>query len=125
MRILNRLEVQGIKGSRIRKTSNDTIDAESIAKYLMLTETKESYEFPKELQNLNELITAYDIINCKIRTTKNNIVKVMDMMFYQFNIIDVDDDIAKMLELFKHQRNSLQQIRKNFPSMSHLRKQSR
>ncbi len=125
MRILNRLEVQGIKGSRIRKTSNDTIDAESIAKYLMLTETKESYEFPKEMQNLNELITAYDIINCKIRTTKNNIVKVMDMMFYQFNIIDVDDDIAKMLELFKHQRNSLQQIRKNFPSMSHLRKQSR
>ncbi len=46
----------------------------------MLTETKESYEFPKEMQNLKELITAYNIINCKIRTTKNNIVKVMDMM---------------------------------------------
>ena len=38
VRILNGLEVRGMKKSRARKTSNDTIDAESIARYLMVTE---------------------------------------------------------------------------------------
>ncbi len=102
VRILNGLEVRGMKRSRIRKTSNDTIDAESIAKYLMLTETKESYDFPKEILNLKELITAYDVINCKIRTTKNNIVRVLDLIFRGLsNIIDIDEDTINMLEKFK------------------------
>jgi transposase len=62
IRILNGLEVRGMKRSRIRKTTNDIIDAESIARYLMVTETKESSTYPKDLENLGELITAYDIV---------------------------------------------------------------
>ena len=33
VRILNGLEVRGMKKSRVRKTTNDTIDAESIKSY--------------------------------------------------------------------------------------------
>ncbi|MGP6206716.1 IS110 family transposase [Cuniculiplasma sp. SKW3] len=36
LRILKGLEVRGMKKSRIRKTPNDTIDAESIGRYLMI-----------------------------------------------------------------------------------------
>ncbi len=93
-----------MKKSGIRKTSNDAIDAESIAKYLMLTETKESYEFPNEIMNLKDLITAYDIIN-RIRTTKNNIVRAIDMVFRGLpNIIDVDPNTIDMPVLFKTTR---------------------
>ena len=43
VRILNGLEVRGMKKSRVRKTTNDTIDAESIARYLMVREEKETF----------------------------------------------------------------------------------
>ena len=43
VRILKGLEVRGMKKSRVRKTTNDTIDAESIARYLMVREEKETF----------------------------------------------------------------------------------
>ena len=102
VRILNGLEVRGMKKARVRKTSNDTIDAQSITRYLMVTEAKDSFTYPKEFENLRELITAYDIVNCKIRTTKNNIIRVMDMLFSGLsNIIEINDDTIGMLERCK------------------------
>ncbi len=102
IRILNGLEVRGMKKSRVRKTSNDIIDAQSIARYLMVTETKESYLFPGDLENLKELITAYDIITCKIRTTKNNVIRVMDMLFRGLsNLVEIDGDTIELLEKFR------------------------
>ena len=65
VRILNGLEVRGMKKSRVRKTTNDTIDAESIARYLMIREEKETFVFP---ENLREIITAYSIVTDKIIT---------------------------------------------------------
>lgn len=91
-----------MKKSRVRKTSTDTIDAQSIARYLMVTETKDSYEFPEELKSLREFITAYDIITSKIRTKKNNIIRAMDVLFRGLsNIIDLDENTIRMLEKFR------------------------
>ena len=102
VRILNGLEVRGMKKARVRKTSNDAIDAESIARYLMVAETKESFVFPEELENLRELITAYDVITCKIRTTKNNVIRAMDMVFRGLsNLVDLDEKTINMLEKYK------------------------
>ena len=102
VRILNGLEVRGMKKARVRKTSNDTIDAQSIARYLMVTEAKDSFMYSREFENLRELITEYDIVNCKIRTNKNNIIRVMDMLFSGLsNIIEINDDTVGMLERCK------------------------
>ena len=68
VRILNGLEVRGMKKSRIRKTTNDTIDAESIARYLMIREEKETFQIPENFMNLREMITAYSIVTNRIRT---------------------------------------------------------
>ncbi len=62
-----------MKKSRVEKTSNGSIDAQSIARYLMVKETKGSYVFPREPENLKEPITAYDALNSRIITTKNGI----------------------------------------------------
>ena len=102
VRILNGLEVRGMKKARVRKTSNDTIDAQLIARYLMVNEANDSFAYPKELENLRELITAYDVVNCKIRTTKNNIIRVMEMLFSGLSsIIEINDDTIVMLERCK------------------------
>ena len=59
VRILNGLEVRGMKKSRVRKTTNDAIDAESIARYLMIREEKETFAVPENFRNLRKIITAY------------------------------------------------------------------
>lgn len=101
VRILNGLEARGMKNFRVRKTSNDEIDAESISRYLMITNAKDSYDYPEELKNLKELVTAYTIITRKISTTKNNIIRVMDMLFRGLsNILDLDEDTIKLLERY-------------------------
>ncbi len=46
VRILNGLKVKRNEEFKVRKTSTNTIDAESIVRYLMVTDTKDSYEFP-------------------------------------------------------------------------------
>ena len=62
-----------MKRSRVRKTTNDTIDAESIARYLMVREEKDTFAVPENFMDLRETITAYSIVVDKIRTTKNNL----------------------------------------------------
>ncbi len=102
VRILNGLEVRGMKKSRVRKTSNDSIDAQSIARYLMVTEGKESFQFPEDLENLRELVTAYDMLTCKIRTTKNNIIRAMDVLFRGLsNLISINANTTDLLEKYR------------------------
>ncbi len=101
VRILNGLEVRGMKKSRVRKTTNDSIDSESIARYLMVSKDKDSYDYPDELKNLRELVTALDILNAKITTTKNNIIRIMDMEFPGLsNVLDLDHDTVELLEKY-------------------------
>ena len=98
VRILNGLEVRGMKKSRVRKTTNDAIDAESIARYLMIKEEKETFVVPDNFRNLREIITAYSIVTDKIRTSKNNLIRAMDMIFPGLsNAIDMGEDTLDML----------------------------
>ena len=90
-----------MKKSRVRKTTNDTIDAESIARYLMIREEKETFVVPENFRNLRELITAYSIVTDKIRTSKNNLIRAMDMIFPGLsNAIDINDDTVEMLSTY-------------------------
>ena len=101
VRILNGLEVRGMKKARVRKTTNDAIDAESIARYLMVSRDRDSYDYPDELKNLRELVTALDILTAKITTTKNNIIRTMDMIFTGLsNAIDLNHDTIRLLEKY-------------------------
>ena len=101
VRILNGLEVRGMKKSRVRKTTNDTIDAESIARYLMIREDKETFTVPENMRNLREIITAYSIVTDKIRTSKNNLIRAMDMIFPGLsNAIDINADTIDMLSTY-------------------------
>jgi transposase len=98
VRILNGLEVRGMKKSRVRKTTNDIIDAESIARYLMVREDKDTFAVPENFMDLRETITAYSIVVDKIRTTKNNIIRALDMIFPGLsNAIHMDKDTLDML----------------------------
>ena len=98
VRILNGLEVRGMKKSRVRKTTNDAIDAESIARYLMIREERETFVVPENFRNLREIITAYSIVTDKIRTSKNNLIRALDMIFPRLsNAIEIDSDTLDML----------------------------
>ena len=98
VRILNGLVVRGMKKSRVRKTTNDTIDAESIAPYLMIREEKETFPVPDNFRNLREIITAYSIVTDKIRTTRNNLIRALDLLFPCLsNAINIDVDTVNML----------------------------
>ncbi|EQD75690.1 transposase ISC1190, partial [mine drainage metagenome] len=90
-----------MKKSRVRKTTNDTIDAESIARYLMVREEKDTFVVPENFRNLREIITAYNIVTDKIRTTKNNLIRAMDMISPGLsNAIDINEDTVDMLSTY-------------------------
>ena len=102
VRILNKLEVRGMKKSRVRKTTNDSIDSESIARYLMVSKDRDSYDYPEELKNLRVLVTALDILITKITATKNNITRIMDMEFTGLsNVINIDHKTIGMLQKYR------------------------
>ena len=46
--------MRGIKKSRVMKTTNDTIDAESIVRYLMIRDGKETFAVPENFMNLRK-----------------------------------------------------------------------
>lgn len=87
-----------MKKSRVRKTTNDAIDSESIARYLMVSKDRDRYDYPDDLKNLRELVTALDILTTKISTARNNIISIMDMEFTGLsNVIDLDHRTIEML----------------------------
>ena len=69
-----------MKKSGVKKTSNGSIDAQSIARHFMVIETKGSYVFPRELENLKEPITAYDALNSRIIITKNGTIRCYERL---------------------------------------------
>jgi transposase len=90
-----------MKKSRVRKTTNDAIDAESIARYLMIREEKETFAVPENFMNLREIITAYSIVTDNIRTSKNNLIRALDMIFPGLsNAIDINADTIDMLSKY-------------------------
>ena len=79
--------------SRVRKTTNDAIDAESIARYLMIREEKETFVIPDNFRNLREFIRVYCIVTDKIRTSKNNLISALDIIFPRLsNVVDINAD---------------------------------
>ena len=57
LRILNGREVRGMKKSRVRKPTNDTIDAKSIVRYLMIREEKLVlfFSIPSKILNFSKI----------------------------------------------------------------------
>ena len=90
-----------MKKSRVSKTTNDTIDAESIVRYLMIRDEKETFAVPENFMNLRKFITAYSSVTDKIRTSKNYLIRAMDMIFPGLsNAIDIDEDTVEMLSKY-------------------------
>ena len=88
-----------MKKSRVKKTTNDSIDSESIARYLMVSKDRDSYDYPEELKNLKELVTSLDILTTNITATKNNITRIMDMEFTGLsNVISIGHKTMRMLQ---------------------------
>jgi hypothetical protein len=54
------------------------------------------------MQNLNKLVTALEIITEKVRTTKNNVNRVVEMMFRELsNKVEIRGRTAEMLMRFR------------------------
>ena len=67
----------------------------------MIREGKEAFHIPENFMNLREMITAYSIVTDKIRTTKNNLIRAMDMIFPGLsNAIDLNEDTIDMLSKY-------------------------
>ncbi|WP_257788222.1 IS110 family RNA-guided transposase [Ferroplasma acidiphilum] len=82
--ILNSLETKLLKSSRIRKNKTDKIDAEAIAKYIIIRKnniitmdknTENTYT------NLKEYVYTYIRINRKITMAKNQLIVDMDLLY--------------------------------------------
>ena len=64
----------------------------------MIREEKETFPVPDNFRNLREIITAYSIVTDKIRTTRNNLIRALDLLFPGLsNAIDIDVDTVNML----------------------------
>ncbi|MGC8505224.1 MAG: IS110 family transposase [Thermoplasmata archaeon] len=67
----------------------------------MIREEKETFVVPDNFRNLRELITAYSIVTDKIRISKNNLIRAMDMIFPGLsNAVDMDEDTLDMLSRY-------------------------
>ncbi|HII81953.1 MAG TPA: IS110 family transposase [Ferroplasma sp.] len=82
--ILNPLETKLLKSSRIRKNKTDKIDAEAIAKYIIIRKNniiamKKNNE--NTYTNLKEYVYTYIRINKKITMTKNQLIVDMDLLY--------------------------------------------
>ncbi len=80
VKVLNGIETKGLKDSRVRKGKSDRRDAEAIARYLIIASNVDM-PFPIELENLREYAGIYDRVRKKIRTTQNNLMRDIDLVF--------------------------------------------
>ena len=70
-------------------------------RYLMIRDEKETFVVPENFINLREIITAYSIVSDKIRATKNNLIRAIDMIFPGLsNAIDINEDTVDMLSKY-------------------------
>ncbi len=82
--LLNPMETKLLKSSRIRKNKTDKIDAEAIAKYIIIRKNniiamKKNNE--NTYTNLKEYVYTYIRINKKITMTKNQLIVDMDLLY--------------------------------------------
>ena len=64
----------------------------------MIREEKETFPVPDNFRNLREIITAYSIVTDNIRTSKNNLIRALDLLFPGLsNAIDIDEDTLDLL----------------------------
>ena len=90
-----------MKKTRVRKTTNDTVDAESIARYLIINDEKETFDVVENFMNLREFITVYSIVTGKIRTTKNDLIRALNMIFPGLsNAVDINANTVDMLSKY-------------------------
>ena len=82
--LLNPMETKLLKSSRIRKNKTDKIDAEAIAKYIIIRKhniitmeknTENTYT------NLKEYVYTYVRINRKITMAKNQLIRDLDLLY--------------------------------------------
>ena len=82
--LLNPMETKLLKSSRIRKNKTDKIDAEAIAKYIIIRKnniitmeknTENTYT------NLKEYVYTYVRINRKIAMAKNQLIRDLDLLY--------------------------------------------
>ena len=82
--LLNPMETKLLKSSRIRKNKTDKIDAEAIAKYIIIRKnniitmeknTENTYT------NLKEYVYTYVRINKKIAMAKNQLIRDLDLLY--------------------------------------------
>ena len=82
--LLNPLETKLLKSSRIRKNKTDKIDAEAIAKYIIIRKNN-IITMDKNTENiytnLKEYVYTYVRINRKITMIKNQLIRDLDLLY--------------------------------------------
>ena len=82
--LLNPIETKLLKSSRIRKNKTDKIDAEAIAKYIIIRKSNiiTMEEAPENIYtNLKEYVYTYVRINKKITIAKNQLITDVDLLY--------------------------------------------
>lgn len=65
----------------VRGTTNNAIDTEPIDRYFMVTNYRNSYDYPDGLKNMKELVTPLSMLTGKIGAGKNNVTMIQLMLF--------------------------------------------
>ena len=83
--LLNPMETKLLKSSRIRKNKTDKIDAEAIAKYIIIRKNN-IITMEKNNENtyisLREYVYTYVRINRKIAMSKNQLIRDLDLLYH-------------------------------------------
>ena len=79
--LLNPMETKLLKSSRIRKNKTDKIDAESIAKYIIIRKNNIISMDKNTYSNLKEYVYTYIRINRKITMIKNQLIRDLDLLY--------------------------------------------
>ena len=108
--LLNPMETKLLKSSRIRKNKTDKIDAEAIAKYIIIRKNNIiAMEKNNEntYTNLKEYTYTYLRLNRKITMAKNQLIRDMDLLYPGLTavanvnsnyFIEIIDNIDKIIE---------------------------
>ena len=102
--LLNPMETKLLKSSRIRKNKTDKIDAEAIAKYIIIRKnniiTMEK-DTENTYTNLREYVYTYVRINRKIAMAKNQLIRDLDLLYPGLTEI-VNTDSKYLLEIINN-----------------------
>ena len=106
--LLNPLETKLLKSSRIRKNNTDKIDAEAIAKYIIIRKSNIISMDKNTYSNLKEYVYTYIRINKKITMIKNQLIRDLDLLYPGLTEI-VNTDSKYFIEII----NNIEKIIEN------------